>query len=209
MKQSHRQTLTWAMTRQPVKKMNVWDRRAKKTHQKKKKQHSTSSKPGRGREGDFGKYGESSLFLFCRLFPHTAWELKYLHGRPDPVAPQTMAAAVRSAVTNMCPWRRRTRTPRFETRGDGETSQNRSVQQLEPQLLCHSGLLLSACTWPFEGQTQRWVSVRALPCAEFTTRPLRLAWHRRADERLLKWWRRSSVGAFTAVYWEQPIMESA
>lgn len=45
--------------------------------------HSTSRKPVRGREGNFGKFGESSLFLFCWRSP--LWYRKaglwYLHGR--------------------------------------------------------------------------------------------------------------------------------
>lgn len=69
MKQSHRQTLTQALTLQLVKKMNVWDRRERK---KKKKQHSTSSKPGKGEGGGFWEVWWVITFSFLPALPHLA-----------------------------------------------------------------------------------------------------------------------------------------
>lgn len=70
--------LTWAVTLKLVKKMNIWDWGKKK----KKKQHSFSRKAGRGREGDFGNFGDSSLsFSPARPLWHYTTEAEYLHGR--------------------------------------------------------------------------------------------------------------------------------
>lgn len=134
---------------------------------KKKNKHPISSKPGREREGDFGKFGDSSLFLFCRLSPIWRWNTSTADWLPSSqwvfcweAGCDRGVAAACTAVTNVTSACLRWRMP--ESRADPLRKEHVTTWTPACSNPCFSHS--ACCLEPSLIQRVRWVSGFERPC---------------------------------------------